>query len=79
MSREGEFIIIGTVTSQGVYADGKDICELIICKESSNRVPHEYGKKESIEMLIGNTLYKADIHETQKGVIGYPQYYMRKA
>jgi hypothetical protein len=62
-------MIIGTVTSQGVSADGKDICELTICKENSNRVPHEYGKKKPIEIVIGNTLYEGGVHETQKGIV----------
>ncbi len=66
---EEKVTIIGTVTSQGVSADGKDICELIISKESSNRVPHEYGKKKPIEIVIGNTLYEGGVHETQKGVV----------
>jgi hypothetical protein len=69
MSKEGEAMIIGTVTSQGLSADGKDICELIIYKESSNRLPHEYRQKKPIEIIIGNTLYEARVHETQKGVV----------
>lgn len=69
LSKEGEAMIIGTVTSQGVYADGKDICELRINKECSNRLPHEYKQKKPIEIIIGNTLYEAGVHETQKGVV----------
>lgn len=64
LSKEGEAMIIGAVTSPG-----KDICELIIYKESSNRLPHEYRQKKPIEIIIGNTLYEAGVHETQKGVV----------
>ena len=46
-------MIIGTVTSQGVYADNKDICELLISKVSSDRLPHNYRQKKPIHMTIG--------------------------
>lgn len=69
LGKEGKAMIIGAVTSQGVYADGKEKCELIIYKESSNRVPHEYGQKKPIEIVIGNTLYEAGVHETQNGIV----------
>jgi hypothetical protein len=62
-------MIIGTVTSQGVYADNKDMCELYISKESSDSLPHEHGKKESIYIAIGDILYEAGVHETQEGVV----------
>ena len=69
IKKEGETMIIGTVTSQGVSADNKDICELIISKESSNRLPHEYRQKKPVSMTIGNILYEAGVHETQNGVV----------
>ena len=62
-------MIIGTVTSQGVYADNKDICELLISKVSSDRLPHKYRQKKPIYMTIGNILYEAGVHENQKGVV----------
>jgi hypothetical protein len=63
------FMIIGTVTRQGVYADNKDICELYINKDSSDSLPHELGKKKSIDIKIGNTAYEAGVHETTKGTV----------
>jgi hypothetical protein len=68
-SKEGDAMVIGTVTSQGVYADGKDICELYISAASSNRLPHEYGKKKPIDILIGDFIYEAAVCETKKGVV----------
>ncbi|MCD6340008.1 MAG: hypothetical protein J7M29_11590 [Verrucomicrobia bacterium] len=62
-------MIKGAVTRQGKYADGKDICELYISKASSNRLPHKYGKPEYVNIFIGNSIYKASIHETKKGVV----------
>jgi hypothetical protein len=69
IKKEGETMIRGTVTSQGTHADKKDICELIISKESSNRLPHEYKEKKPISMTIGNVLYEAGVHETKDGVV----------
>jgi hypothetical protein len=66
---EGGIMIDGTVTSQGVYADGKDICELYISSDSSNRLPHEYGRKKPIDVRIGDFIYEAGVHETRKGVV----------
>ena len=62
-------MIIGTVTSQGVYADSKDICELYISADSSYRLLHEYGKKKPIDIRIGNFIYEAGVHQTQNGVV----------
>lgn len=62
-------MIIGTVTSQGVSADGKDICELYISTASSNRLPHEHGKRKPIDILMGDFIYEAGVHETQSGVV----------
>lgn len=69
MSIEGDAVIIGSVTSQGVTADGKDICELIISKKSSNRLPHKKRQRIPIKIIIGNTLYEAGVHETEKGIV----------
>lgn len=62
-------MIIGTVTSQGVCADGKDICELYISADSSDRLPHEYGKKKPIDIHIGNFIYEAGVHQTRNGIV----------
>jgi hypothetical protein len=62
-------MIIGSVTRQGVYADGKDICELRISKDSSDSLPHEHRKKKPIYINIGDTAYEAGVHETEKGVV----------
>jgi hypothetical protein len=62
-------MIKGTVTSQGKYADGKNICELYISADSSDRLPHEYGKREPIDIRIGNFVYEAGVHETKNGVV----------
>jgi len=62
-------MITGTITQQGIYKDEKDICELYICKNSSDRLPHEYRKKKSIYIDIGSTEYEAGVHETKKGVV----------
>jgi len=69
LSYEGGAMIDGTVTSQGVYADGKDKCELYISADSSNRLPHEYGKKKPVDIRIGNFIYEAGVHETREGVV----------
>jgi hypothetical protein len=60
-------MIRGTVTSQGVYADGKDMCQIIISRETSASLPHQHGEKKKIYLNIGNETYKAGVHETQKG------------
>lgn len=62
-------MIIGTITRQGAYADNKDICELYISRGSSDRLPHEHGKKKPIYINIGGTVYEAGVHETEKGVV----------
>jgi hypothetical protein len=62
-------MIIGTITRQGIYADKKDICELYISKNSSDRLPHEHGKKKPIYISIGSIAYEAGVHETEEGVI----------
>ena len=62
-------MIIGTVTSQGFYADGKDICELYISKDSSDKLPHEYRKKKPININIGGTFCEAGVHETRESVV----------
>ena len=69
LSREGEAMVIGTVTRQGVHSDGKDICELYISTASSNRLPHEYGKRKPIDIRIGDFFYEAGVHETNNGVV----------
>jgi hypothetical protein len=61
--------IIGTVTRQGQYADGEDICEIYITKEGSDGLPHECGQKKFIDLTIGKNCYEAGVHETQKGVV----------
>lgn len=68
-SKERDTIIEGTVTSQGKYADGKDICELYISADSSDRLPHEYGKRKPINIRIGDFIYEAGVHETREGVV----------
>jgi hypothetical protein len=69
LSKEGDAMIKGTVTSQGKYADGRDICELYISADSSDRLPHEYGKRKPIDIRIGDFIYEARVHETQNGVV----------
>ncbi|MFH0813712.1 MAG: hypothetical protein V2A69_12885 [Pseudomonadota bacterium] len=69
LSKEGDAMIEGTVTSQGKYVAGKDICELYISAYSSNRLPHEYGRKKPINIRIGDFIYEAGVHETQNGVV----------
>ena len=68
-NKEGEAMIIGTVTSQGVYADGKDIYELYISADSSDRLPHEYGKEKPIDIRIGDFIYEDSVHQTKKGIV----------
>ena len=68
-SKEGDAIIEGAVTSQGKYADKKDICELYISANSSDRLPHEYRKKKPIDIRIGDFIYEAGVHETRKGEV----------
>ena len=62
-------MIKGSVTSQGAYADGKDICELYVNMASRDRLPHEYRKNKSIDMIVGDSIYEAGVHETEKGVV----------
>jgi hypothetical protein len=62
-------MIKGTVTSQGRYADGRDICELYVKREGANMMPYEYGHKKPINLIIGKTCYEAGCHETEKGVV----------
>ncbi len=69
LSKEGDDMIEGTVTSQGKYANGKDICELYISADSSDRLPHEYGKRKPIDIRIGDFIYEAGVRETQNGVV----------
>lgn len=69
LSKEGDAMIEGTVTSQGKYADGKDICELYISADSSDSLPHEYGKRKPIDIRIGDFIYEAGVHVTQNGVV----------
>lgn len=69
LSTEGDAMIKGTVTSQGKYADKKDICELYISADSSNRLPHEYGKRKPIDLRVGNLIFEAGVHETRNGVV----------
>ena len=62
--------IEGSVTSQGFYkTDNEDICELYINKEGSDTLPHECGQKRPISLTIGDTTFKAGVHETQEGVV----------
>ncbi len=62
-------MIRGTVTSQGIYADGKDICIIIISRGTSAPLPHRHGEKKKIYLNIGNETYKAGVHETINGGI----------
>ncbi|MEW6003564.1 MAG: hypothetical protein AB1638_13085 [Nitrospirota bacterium] len=78
LSIEGDAMIKGTVTSQGKYADKKDICELYISADSSNRLPHKYGKRKPIDLRIGEFIYEAGVHETQNGVVWISSVLFRK-
>lgn len=69
LRKEGDAMIKATVTSQGKYADEKDICELYVSADSSDRLPHEYKKRKSIDIRIGEFIYEAGVHETQNGVV----------
>lgn len=69
LSTEVDAMIKGTVTSQGKYADKKDICELYIGADSSNRLPHEYGKRKPIDLRIANLIFEAGVHETKNGIV----------
>jgi len=69
LNKEGGVTIIGTVTSQGAYADSKDICELYISADSSGRLHHEYGKKNPIDIRIGDFIYEAGVHQTRNGIV----------
>jgi hypothetical protein len=69
LRKEGNAMIEGTVTRQDKYADGKDICELYISAYSSDRLPHEYGKRKPIDIRIGDFIYEAGVHETKNGVV----------
>ncbi len=60
-------MIRGTVTSQGVYADGKDICIIILSRGSSPSLPHQHGEKKKVYLNIGNETYKAGVHENANG------------
>jgi len=62
-------IIIGTITSQGFYKDGKDICEIYISKKSPHMLPHEKWQTKPINMTIGDIIYEAGVHETSAGVV----------
>ena len=62
-------MIKGTVTTQGKYSDKKDICELYISASSSNKLPHEYGRRKPIDLRIGDVIYEAGVHETRNGVV----------
>jgi hypothetical protein len=70
-------MIIATITSQGYYADNKDMCELYISKESSEKMPHEPGKKTPIDIKIGENLYEGGIHETQEGIVWMSSVYKK--
>jgi hypothetical protein len=62
-------MIRGTVVSQGVYADGKDMCEIIITGGTSASLPHKHGEKRRVYLNIGNETYKAGVHETKRGIV----------
>jgi hypothetical protein len=62
-------MIIGTVTRQGFYADGMDICEIYISQGTAGRLPHEYKQKNPIRLAIAKLLYEAGVHETREGVV----------
>lgn len=68
VEEESGAMILGTITRQGV-SGGKDICELYIRKNSSHRLPHVYRQRKPIDMIIGNILYEAGVHETIEGVV----------
>jgi hypothetical protein len=40
----------------------KDICELHVNLASSDRLPHEYRKNKPIDMIVGDSIYKAGVH-----------------
>jgi hypothetical protein len=62
-------MIKGTITSQGTFADGRDICEIYISRSDSKMLPHEKGKKTSITLKIGNATYEGGVHETEDGTV----------
>ena len=68
-SKGGDAMIEGTVTSQGKYADGKDICELYIRVHCRDSLPHEYGEGKPIDIRIGGFIYEAAVRETEKGLV----------
>jgi len=62
-------MICGTVTQQGFYTDNKGICEIYINRASSNKLPHQHGKKKLISVVIGGIIYEAGVHETADGTV----------
>lgn len=69
LSKEEDAMINATVTRQGTYGDRKDILELYISADSSDKLPHEYGKRKPINIRIGDFEYEAGVHETKNGVV----------
>lgn len=69
LSKEWDAMIEGTVTRQGKYADGKDLCELYIRVYSSNRLPHALGRKKPIDIRIGGFIYEAGVHAKREGEV----------
>ena len=69
LKKDVEAVIKGTVTSQGVDGGNEEICEILISKVSSDKLPHEYRKKKTIHITIGDDLYEAGVHETQRGAV----------
>ena len=62
-------MVKGTITRQGIYEDGKNICEIYILNADKNILPHEYGVKKLIDLIIGKTAYQAGVHKTKDGVV----------
>lgn len=62
-------MINGTITSQGSYADGRDMCEIYISRLDSHKLSHQRGKKTIIYLTIGNDKYEGGVHETKDGTV----------
>lgn len=64
MEKENRDLIIGTIVNPS-----KNMYEITISKRSSHMLPHTYGEKQPIHIIIGNILYEAGVHETEKGLV----------
>ena len=65
----GAIVCTGKITSQGKYADGKDICEIYIHKINQDVLPHEKGEPKEITLIIGKNAYFACVRETSAKVV----------